>query len=199
MKQFNELASFKALKSLENSPFNNFDIDFVVEGGFHIESPSVIDQYLDDVESNIASELSECNDYELLSDKTKSILLYIYHTYFLPVFLSCCATIIMLNIDEIREKLNTSSTAVEVKSVVKGASLIHVDRSFLRGYRVTIVDNLYLREEPSMKSEVIDKLPIGTLVEIIDKSNRSWLLVDIEINGEVEQGWISRKYTTYFK
>ena len=199
MRQFNELASIKALKTLENSPFNSIDIDFITEESFKVEASTVVDQYLEDAEFDIASELSSCNDFELLSDKTKSILLYIYHTYFLPVFLSCCATIIMLNLDGIREKLKTSSTAVEVKSIVKGVSSENIDRNFLSGYRVTIVDNLYLRDEPSMKSEVIEQLPIGTLVKIIDKSNRSWLLVDIEINGEIEQGWISRKYTTYFK
>lgn len=199
MRQINELASIKALKTLENSPFNILAIDFVTEKSFQVEAPTVIDQYLEDAECDIASELASCNDFELLSDKTKNILLYIYHTYFLPVFLSCCAAIIMLNLDGIREKLKISSTAVEVKAIVKGVYSANIDRSFLSGYRVTIVKDLHLRNEPSMKSEVIEKLPIGTLVEIIDKTNRSWLLVDVEINGETEQGWVSRKHTTYFK
>lgn len=50
-----------------------------------------------------------------------------------------------------------------------------------------------------MKSEVITTLPIGALVEVIDKSHRSWLLVEAEIDGELEQGWVSRRYTSYFK
>ena len=50
-----------------------------------------------------------------------------------------------------------------------------------------------------MKSEIITILPVGTLVEIIDKSDRSWLLVEVEIDGVLEQGWISRRYTAYFK
>ena len=57
-----------------------------------------------------------------------------------------------------------------------------------------------MREKPNMKSNIIDRLPIGTLIEIIGKSdNRSWLLVEVEINGEIEQGWVLRTYTEYFK
>ena len=50
-----------------------------------------------------------------------------------------------------------------------------------------------------MKSEIITALPIGSLVEVIDKSHRSWLLVEVEIDGVLEQGWVSRRYTAYFK
>jgi len=50
-----------------------------------------------------------------------------------------------------------------------------------------------------MKSEIITSLPIGSLVEVLDSSNRSWLLVEVEVNGELEQGWVFRRYTTYFK
>jgi hypothetical protein len=50
-----------------------------------------------------------------------------------------------------------------------------------------------------MKSNVITGLPIGTLVDVIDKANRSWLLVEVEVNGSIEQGWISRRHTVFFK
>lgn len=50
-----------------------------------------------------------------------------------------------------------------------------------------------------MKSKIITELPIGTLVEIIDKTNRSWLFVEVELDGEYKQGWISQRLTIYFK
>ena len=62
-----------------------------------------------------------------------------------------------------------------------------------------MINSLNFRDEPSMNSNVIDSLPIGTTVRVINKSDRSWLLVEVEINGELEQGWVLRCYTTYFK
>ena len=50
-----------------------------------------------------------------------------------------------------------------------------------------------------MKSDVVGFLPLGTVVDVIDKSNRSWLLVEVEIEEEMIVGWIGRAHTKYFK
>jgi hypothetical protein len=50
-----------------------------------------------------------------------------------------------------------------------------------------------------MKSDIIVQLDTGTLVEVLDKSNRTWLLIEITDGDEIIQGWISRRYTVYFK
>ena len=76
---------------------------------------------------------------------------------------------------------------------------IGFDKNLLKNYRVIIGSQINLRNEPSIKSNIITTLPIGTLVEIVEKYNRSWLLIEVEINGEVEQGWILRRYTKYLR
>lgn len=50
-----------------------------------------------------------------------------------------------------------------------------------------------------MSSTIVDTIPIGTIIRVIDKSNKTWLLVEVEIDDELEQGWVLRRYTTYFK
>lgn len=196
---YSELSSFNALKTLNNSPFNHLITDFISESNLQPNTPTTISQSLVDVDNEIANELSTCSDFELLSDNTKKTLLYIYHYYFLPIFLSCCAVIIMENADIVRSKFLEVTTAAEVRSLVRSPSSGGFDQTLLKGFRVTTGHDVNFREEPNMKSNVITRLPIGTLVEIIDKSNRSWLLVEIKIDGELEQGWISRSHTTYFK
>ena len=103
--------------------------------------------------------------------------------------MSCISACIYTNALEAQKELKTLKTPNEVKAFTRSSNK-KFDRSMLKGYRVTIGHRVNFREEPSMKSTVITTLPIATLVEIIDKSNRSWLLVEIEIDGSFEQGWI---------
>lgn len=193
LSKFSELSSFKAFNSLENSPFRHVAEDFSRFNDFEIEIPDIDDQNLIDAESELSNELSTCKDFNLLSDKAKQILNYIYHSYFLPILLGCGASVIMFNVQMARDEFKQVATASEVRSLAR--SYPHsFDSSFLGDYRVTIGDNLHLRKDAGMKSPIISEIPIGSLLEIIDNSNRSWLLVDIEINGKIETGWVSRKF-----
>lgn len=192
--QLNELSSFNILKTLKNSPFN----EFTNRNLFEHESLVEIDEFLVEINNEICGEVESVTDFNALSDKTKNILLYLYHCYFLPVLLSCFTTYVMTNALEAKKELSGVTTFAEAKSFVKRANA-KFDRMLLKGFRVTTSKKLNFRESASMKSNVITTLPIGTLVEIIDKSNRSWLLVEVEIEGELKQGWISRKHTAYFK
>lgn len=65
--------------------------------------------------------------------------------------------------------------------------------------RLTTADILHLRDNPNTHSHILEELPKNTLVKVLDKSQRSWLFVEVEINGNIEQGWIYRRYTAYFK
>ncbi|CAH0991717.1 hypothetical protein SIN8267_01831 [Sinobacterium norvegicum] len=193
--QLSNLASFKALASLNNTPFpESVVMAFTTEmGGEEISDESLIE-----IDAQISEEISSHTDFNALSEKTKSILLYLYHNYFLPIFLSCLSAYMMTNAIEARKELESVTTPYEVRAFVRSSSR-KFDRAALSGFRVTTVDSLHFRDGPSMKSEVITNLPIGTLAEVIDKSHRSWLLVEVEINGVLEQGWVSRRYTAYFK
>ncbi|MGQ4005173.1 SH3 domain-containing protein [Francisellaceae bacterium CB300] len=73
------------------------------------------------------------------------------------------------------------------------------NKQALKDYRITKVDSLNFRYKPSVKSDVITTLPLGTLTYVIDKSNRSWLFVEVDIDGDLIQGWISRRYTSRFR
>lgn len=193
--QISNLASFKALAGLDNSPFLKSEIlVFASEVG----KADIIDEHLKDIDARISAEISSQTDFNALSDKTKSILLYLYHYYFLPILLSCLSSYMMANAMEARKELESISTRAEVRQFTRAHSH-NFDRSSLKRFRVTTAQYLHLRDGPSKQSEIITTLPIGSLIEVIDKSHRSWLLVEVEINGVLEQGWVWRRYTTHFK
>lgn len=196
--QFNELSSFSALTTLKNSPFNNINSKLLFDVEQYPETQVAIDEPLLEIDQEIYEEVSSASDFNVLSNKSRKIILYLFHYYFLPLLLAhIYATYISTNAIEARKELQSVSTPVEAKSFVKSPSL-GFERASLKGFRVTFKRTNF-REAPGMKSKVITTLPIGTLVEVIDKSNRSWLLVEVEIDGVLEQGWVVRRHTARFK
>ena len=202
VKQLGRLSSFKVLEIFNGSPFSKLGVDLYKNNNSKEEN-SVI--FLEDdilkTDQEVSEELDSCNDFELLSDNAKKILIYIYHIYFIPllyIFISIAIT--TLYAEKITEKLSVFTTSLEIRRFTKNTSS-SFDRSLLKNYRVTIKENLSLREYPLLKLEEIENIPIGTLVKVIKgkKVGKSWLFVEIEINDQVIEGWILRRYTTYFK
>ena len=193
--QLNNLTSFKSLSRMDNVPFfDTPNLAFPSELGV-LEA---LDKSLIEIDAGISKEISSVTDFNALSENTKSILIYLYHTYFLPIVLSCLSAYVFTNVFEARKETASLTTSQAARSFVKNPNE-KFDRSALKGFRVTTANSLNFRENLGSKSEVIATLPVGTLVEVIDKSDRSWLLVEVEIDGVLEQGWISRRYTAYFK
>lgn len=132
-----------------------------------------------------------------LPDYLKVITLYLYQKIIEPFAVSYSAAH-LYSVNQAKKGLKEVKTKSNVKSFTR-KSHTSFDRSLLKGCRVTISESLELKDSPNIDALVIDTLPIGTLLEVLDKSNRSWLLVEIKIDGELEQGWVLRRYTTYFK
>ena len=190
------LSSLKAAFQLENSPFPSSTLP--TYGVATANSESVNEEILE-IDSELNDEVSSATDFNQLSEKSKRILSYIFHIYILPMlFLALGVCISALYGDELRMALESVSTSSEVRSFTRNAK-IKFDRVALASFRVTTANSLKLRKSPNMSAETIDFLPLGTLVEVIERSNRSWLFVEVEMDGEFIQGWVSRKYTVYFK
>ena len=195
-----ESPAMKAIREFSNTPFNpavkeivfnDLDALEIEQSDFPEDQDFAIDE---DIELEIQKELEENCDYNSLSEKAQSLLLYIYHKYFLPIFLSCFASIITTNAQKVQISLQDKKTPAEIRSYVR-KPIPEVNKELLKGHRVIIGSDVNLRKEPSMKSEVITKLPLGKLIEVLDKSNRSWLLIEVDIEEEVFVGWVSRRYT----
>lgn len=192
--QMSGLASFQALAKLNNNPF-------LTGAGLNIskgELSDVNDFDIEELDVQISKELVTVSDFNALSDRTKDLISYFYHFYLLPFTLSILAAIIMIDVETAKNELVEKKSASEVRKFARSSSEF-VNATSLNGYRVTKADNLNFRVKPGMKTHIITTLPIGTLVEVIDKSNRAWLFVEVEIEGELQRGYVSRRYTVYFK
>jgi len=195
LSKLNQLSSFKALTQLQNSPFSG---ELPFDSTIGVNTVPQIDASLLEIDSQISEEISAATDFNDLSETTKKILLHVYYVYFLPIFFICLSPYIIESVDNVRKGLQSISTASEVRSFSRSPNK-NFDRSLLTGFRITTARSLRFRDGSSMKANVLTELPIGTLVEVIDKSNRSWLLVEVEIDGSFEQGWVARRHTVFFK
>lgn len=192
--QFSKLESFKVLSDMNNLSFKEvLNFDLTQEDVIELSSKSI-----SEIDSNLSDEVKSGKDFSLYSNEAKKRLSYVFHIYLLPLLFIVTSILIAPHVEQAKKELNALATQKEVKSLIRSPPATF-DHKALKGYRFTMVNNLNLREENSIDSNIIETLPIGTIVKIIDKSNRSWLLVEVEINGELEQGWVLRRYTTYFK
>lgn len=149
--------------------------------------------------SDISQSISENKDFNDLSSYAKKAITYFLHEIlFKAIILAITSSYMYDNLFSADEELKNCSIP-EIKAIASGRQQVSFDRAYLKSYRVVIAEALSLREEPSMKSEVVAKISKGTLLEILDKSNRSWLKVSVEVDDEVLIGWVSRKYTLHFK
>lgn len=74
-----------------------------------------------------------------------------------------------------------------------------VDKEKLMGFRVLIGDRVQLREGPGQKYLAIKQLSVGALLQVLDSSEKSWLMVSVVEDGEVFEGWVLRGYTKPFR
>ena len=202
-----ESPAMKALRSFSNLPFSSVVREDIFRQLDALEiSPSELEKPPDfafdidqDTYLEIKKELSTGNDYNVLSHDGRKLLSYVYHIYILPIFVACVIVPMMTSHNEfVGIELNNYKTTNEIKSYVRNPPK-DINTNLLKGFRVTIGSDVHLREAPTMKSKIIAKLPRGKLIEVLDKTNRSWLFVEVDIEGEAFVGWISRRYTTYFK
>lgn len=194
LEQFKKYSSFKILSNLNES----FFIEILKTTLTTDDIEELSESSLAEIDADLTDKLKLGKGFGSYSEEDKKHLSYIFHTYLLPVLFIIFGILIAPHIQLAQEASKTLTTQQEVRAFTRSQSSTF-DRRALKGYRFTMVNLLNFRDKPSMNSKVIDSLPIGTTVRVISKSDRSWLLVEVEINGELEQGWILRRYTTYFK
>ena len=193
--QFSNYPSLEKLIGLKNSPFDVLSEFTLPEVANHTAIP---DSSLEEIEQLLSEELEAATDYNLLTDKAKKRLLYLYHTYIVPILVGFLFLYIQNNQELAQLEFDKAKTPSEVRTIARSPNK-NFSHKALSGFRVTTAEGLNIRDEPSMKSDVVGFLPLGTVVDVIDKSNRSWLLVEVEIEEEMIVGWIGRAHTKYFK
>ncbi len=197
---FKQVESLRNLESFQSIfRLNDFQFEEVISTSLTQEDlTSFSEKPISEIESDLSDEIKSGNDFSLYSDKAKKILVYFYHIYLLQFLLGIASGLATYYILQAQEEAKALTTQQEVRAFTRSPRATF-DRQALKNHRFTMINSLNFRDEPSMNSNVIDSLPIGTTVRVINKSDRSWLLVEVEINGELEQGWVLRCYTTYFK
>lgn len=195
--QFNSLRNLESFQSIFR--LNDVQFEEVISTNLTPEDvTSFSEKSISAIDSDLSDEIKSGKDYSLYSDKDKKYLSYIYHSYLLPFMFLILGILIAPHVQQAQAELELLTTQQEVNAFTRSPPDTF-DRQALKGYRFTTISLLNLRDKPSMHSNVIESLTIGTIARVINKSDRSWLLVEVDINGELEQGWILRRYTTYFK
>lgn len=183
------------LIKLRNLPdsfvYSNEDTEWVEEIASY--TPEELQGLYDDT----AEAISKNSNFQSLALFSQKLVLYILSALF-------AGLVSFIVADYLNHVLGAKAVLVdkslnELKAIALGKPVKNIDRSVLRGLRFVHSDGLKLRYDPMMQSEIITILPRGTLLTVLDKTQRSWIQVSVELNGEEEIGWVGRRYTSYFK
>ncbi|AZE91625.1 SH3 domain-containing protein [Pseudomonas orientalis] len=137
----------------------------------------------------------------LLSNRSLKDLSYGALVYFLYVMLMAVAQDPIASINkgfELQRNLSGLFTSVETPAEARAQARrlpLGADKSELVGFRLVTGVDVHLMDEPSRQAEVVLKIRIGSLVQVLDASNRAWLYVSVVMDGELYEGWILRSYT----
>lgn len=161
------------------------------------EVQSEVSSFFKDIIRLSIENLTTNYDYNALSEKAKFIISYIYQNYILVLLLGVLSCAIYDY--QVKPKINPYFSQQEIKNVIK-KEVKKNDLISLYGERITAV-NLNLRVSPNRTAELIETLEKGTFFHIIEEPNlhKSWLKVEVDMNGEKVQGYILRRYTFIIK
>lgn len=161
------------------------------------EVQSEVSNFFKDMIRLSIENLTEEYDYNALSQKAKFIIIYIYQNYILVLLLGVLSCAIYDY--QVKPKIDPYFSQQEVKTLTKNEVKKNALIS-LYGERITSV-NVNLRASPSQTAELIEILEKGTFLHIIKEPNlhKSWLKVEVDMNGEKVQGYILRRYTFIIK
>lgn len=193
---FFDKSLFKGINNLINSQgFQNSGLESFLNKD--INENSILEE-IESVDISIKDEIISGKGFNGLSERAREICINILVHILIPIIVSISASYIYDNYIKVYDETKNIKTSTEVKKITRNHNDAF-DRKALKDYGVTKVESLNLRFSPSMKSKVITSLQLGTLVYVINSSNRSWLFVEVKIDNDLIQGWISRRYTSRFK
>lgn len=134
-------------------------------------------------------------------ENTKGVFSYLGTNFYRPVsgvVDGLVATFIYMKFPEFKKNSKDVGVKKAIKMLFYSSDSI-ISRSMLKGCRVITEDNTHLRESHHVDAIGIEILSKGTIVRVVEKEGKSWLLVELLFNTEIGKGWILRSSTTTFK
>lgn len=113
-----------------------------------------------------------------------------------PTILLCMILQVLIEWESVRMSL------VDINARLPATESVSEVREFIRtelagkpgDFRIVTGSHVALRVAPSMKSDVILRLPYQAIVVVLEKEDRTWRYVSYELNGFVIDGYVSSKF-----
>lgn len=191
-----------ALTGLTGTPFDpeliNEAVTLAHRAGYGYETTDdLLRAEFATVAAEINSSGNEVLDFRSLSESARKVVLWLFYFIVLPFLVNAAATIALEWFNNKTAATAEITTSREAKRLARCDNAL--EREIFAGCRVVTGMGLRLRTEPGMKSEVITTLPLGKLIVVLDSSERAWLHVEVDLDGDLIEGWVARRYTTSFK
>lgn len=145
-----------------------------------------------DVEAEVVKALRDTNSQKVLTPPAMAFLL---------LFLAAIHTLyddiskwndFRESVCDVQQRLGAIESLASARKIIRGV-LCDAPVALAQSFRLTKKEGVRLRTAPGIKSEVIMTLPKFSPLEVLDTSDRDWLLVSYRHQGVEIEGWVSRK------
>ena len=186
VEQINTISlSFSFKEPQENEQYDNLTIS-------HVEASN---QYFGEYKTDGNSLKNKKNYFSI--KKIFTLVIIYFAVFFGEIFVDIIKDVVKLYIfSEIEAFYYTAELESKTNECTDCISEMMISLKNYRYIQENIVD---LKFKPKNRSLTIEQLPKGTIIQVLDQSNRTWLLVKVNLNGVIEIGWVLRKHTDYFK
>lgn len=186
----NTSSLFNLLKETDPSTLQSLVEQF--ESEEYLPDLAEITSISKDVEAEVVKALQDTNGRKVLTPPAIAFLLF-----FLAAIHTLYDGISKWNdfresVCDMQQRLGAVDSLASARKIIRGA-LCDAPVALTQSFRLTKKEGVRLRTAPGIKSEVIMTLPKFAPLEVLDTSDRDWLLVSYRHQGLEIEGWVSRK------
>ncbi|WP_153099849.1 SH3 domain-containing protein [Paraburkholderia hayleyella] len=98
---------------------------------------------------------------------------------------------------DLQTRLISANSLAGIRHLVQ-QNVCEIPHRTLRNLRYTSDEGIRLYERPAIQSTMLETLPRGVVLVVLNSSNRDWLFVHVTYDDIEREGWISRKFTRRF-
>ena len=178
----------KILLSIDKQPTAVINVDYTPS----INELNSATELLYDTDKN-----SFLNNFYKLPIFLQMIIMYMIMSFIIPITNNIAANLLTPIVQSYIDDLLRSDTD-KIRDIKKSPTEVLNTKVYTNNLRFITGNNVNVRSNPSIKSEILDQLMLGKIVEIISKE-KNWIEISYKQGEYVIHGWVFTRYTKRFK
>ena len=179
----------KILISIDEQPTAVINVDYIPT--IH-ELNSATELLYSDTDKN-----SFLDNFSKLPALLQMLIMYMIMSFAIPITNNIAANLLTPIVQSYIDDFMRSDTD-KIRDIQKAPIQILSTKIHTDNLRFITGNNVNVRSDPSKKSDRLDQLMLGKIVEVVSKE-KNWIEISYKQDENIIQGWVFTRYTKKFK